>query len=263
MNDSVTIAVIPLDITWADKTANMSKVRELVSGLRPGVDVAVLPELFSTGFIPDADLTTELAEGNSGETITALSRLASEKNLAICGSFLACMAGNYYNRGFFIEPSGEITFYDKRHLFSLSRETKLLGGGRELPPMVRFRGWTFSLVICYDLRFPVWCRNVGLRYDVMLVPANWPASRKYAWEHLLIGRAIENQAYYIGADRSGTDDYGCYDGTAMAFDYMGQPTGDTDQRTGVIYVTTSREKLAESRRRMPVSGDSDQMTVHL
>ncbi|MDE7442679.1 MAG: nitrilase family protein, partial [Muribaculaceae bacterium] len=228
MNDSVNIAVIPLDIALADKNKNLDAVTTIVRSLRSDVDVVVLPELFSTGFISDAALTSELAESNSGNTIATLTRLAAECNLAICGSFLACTAGSHYNRGFFIEPSGETTWYDKHHLFSLSCETKLLDRGEVVPPLVRFRGWTFSFIVCYDLRFPAWCRNVNQRYDIMLVPANWPVSRRYAWEHLLIGRAIENQAYYIGADRGGTDDYGCYDDMTMAFDYMGMPVGHCD-----------------------------------
>lgn len=263
MSDSVKIAVIPMDMVLADKNRNLSTATELIRGLQPGVDVAVLPELFSTGFISDSELIAELAESNSGVTMTLLSRLAAEKNLAVCGSFLAYGAGSYHNRGFFVEPSGEATYCDKHHLFSLSKETQLLVAGTELPPLVRFRSWTFSFIVCYDLRFPAWCRNVSQRYDIMLVPANWPASRRYAWEHLLIGRAIENQAYYIGADRSGTDEYGCYDGMAAAFDYMGKPVGEMDPATGVIYVTVSRSGIDEARRRMPVVNDADRFTVHI
>lgn len=81
-------------------------------------------------------------------------------------------------------------------------------------PVIAYNGCRFMVIVCYDLRFPVWCRRVidVKDYDIIIVPANWPDSRRYAWRHLLIARAIENQAYVIGCNRSGSDLYGRYDG---------------------------------------------------
>ena len=101
-------------------------------------------------------------------------------------------------------------------------EHKVFASGDKQPPVVRYRGWNISLIVCYDLRFPVWCRNNRQSYDLMLVPANWPSSRGYAWKHLLIGRAIENQAVYVGANRGGSDDFGDYDGLSFVVNGLGK-----------------------------------------
>lgn len=263
MIESVTIASVPLDIKWADKTANLTMVAQKLALLKAGTDVVVLPELFSTGFVATADKVAELAETNNGETMSAVAALASKYNVAIAGSFLARSAGRFYNRAFMVEPSGESTFYDKRHLFSLSKEAKILTAGNAMPPLVRFRGWTFSLIVCYDLRFPVWCRNRSMAYDVMLVPANWPDSRLYPWQHLLIARAIENQSYYVGANRSGSDEYGCYDGTTFLVDYYGRPIGEVDADTGIAYAVASRSGLEEARRRMPTHVCADTFDIEI
>ena len=101
-----------------------------------------------------------------------------------------------------------------------------------MPPVIRYRGWNISLVICYDLRFPVWCRNVNNRYDMLIVPANWPSARGYAWRQLLIARAIENQAVIVGADRSGCDDYGDYEYMSYVFDPSGHEIAPCDKSDG-------------------------------
>lgn len=261
MNDTITIAVIPLDIAQADKEANLRNVVTLMQSVDPATDVVVLPELFSTGFIADPQEMRDMSETNTGNTIDTMRRLAARHNMAICGSFLAKTGSSYYNRAFFIEPSGDETFFDKRHLFALSRESVMLSPGRDKSPLIRFRGWTFSIVVCYDIRFPVWCRNTGMAYDVMLVPANWPQSRRFAWEHLLIGRAIENQAYYIGADRSGNDAYGCYDDMTVTVDFYGRNAGVRDESTGITYVTADRHTLEKARKSMPTMLDADIFTI--
>ena len=137
-----------------------------------------------------------------------------------------------------------------------------MSAGTGRVPVVRYRGWNIGMIVCYDLRFPVWCRNVGLAYDVMLVPSNWPSVRGYAFERLLIGRAIENQAYYVGANRGGADDYGDYDGMTFVFDQDGRPVGlaDSDD-TRVVYVETSRDARERSRKRMPASSAADQFSI--
>lgn len=261
MNDTITIAVLPLDIVQADKNANLHNVETLMQSIDPATDVVVLPELFSTGFIADHDAMCKLSETDTGITIDAIHKLAARHNMAICGSFLARTGESYYNRAFFIEPSGEETFFDKRHLFALSRESVMLSPGCSSVPLIRFRGWTFSMIVCYDIRFPVWCRNTDMAYDVMLVPANWPQSRRYAWEHLLIGRAIENQAYYIGADRSGNDDYGCYDDMTVAVDFYGREIGVRDASAGIVYVRTDRQAIEKARKSMPTMLDADIFTI--
>ena len=255
-------AILPLYIKQTDPQANINEIERLVSlPVLKDTDVIVLPELFSTGFIAEPETILKYAEPTDGPTLNAIRRLSSQTGAAFAGSFI-CNAGNrFYNRAFFIEPDGKAAYYDKRHLFSVSPESRVLAPGRERSPIVRYKGWTFSMVICYDIRFPVWCRNVGQLYEVLLVPANWPNSRAYAWEHLLIGRAIENQCYIAGANRSGNDDYGNYDNLSFLIDPSGKPCGITDMSTGIITAEFDRDYLEEVRRRLPVDRDAENFNI--
>lgn len=240
-------------------------VAEKLPHLQQGTDILVLPEMFTTGFVQDPMLL-DGASSFADATIAAIKGWSSRFNIAIAGSFQTKEAGNTYNRGFFIEPSGETTFYDKRHLFCLSPESRLFTPGNALPPVIRFRGWNISMSICYDLRFPIWCRNRKHRYDIMLVPANWPTARGYAWQHLLIARAIENQAIVVGANRSGSDDYGNYDNLSYIFDPLGRMIAPSQTETGTttdnspedfLYAEFSKEQLDKMRMKLPVVNDSD------
>lgn len=261
MSSKLKVALLPIEIKGGDKRSNILAFCDAVSRVDADTDLIILPELFSTGFSSNKELLLELAESNGGDTMVCVHKLARERNVAIVGSFLAKTAGNIYNRAFFVEPSGDETFYDKRHLFSMSSEAKCLAGGRlDALPVVRFRGWNIGFVICYDLRFPVWCRNRDCRYDILVVPANWPNSREYAWSHLLKGRAIENQSYVIGANRSGEDKFGIYDGMSLVLDYCGKEEAMV-REGGVYYAELDKGALERWRSDFPVWRDADRFEV--
>lgn len=259
LTDRLRVAALPLPIIWADKEANIAAVEEAFRSLPEGTDIVVLPELFSTGFIDDEAAMRDMAERNTGVTIDRIKALAAKYSCAIAGSFLAWTPPNIYNRGFFIEPGGDETYYDKRHLFSLSSESKIFRAGSEPVKSVRFRGWNVALIVCYDLRFPVWCRCVRNGYDLLLVPSNWPQARGYAFEHLLIARAIENQCCVVGADRGGSDQYGVYDGLTQIYDGRGLPVGAL--RGPFVVADLSRSKQDDYRRNFPVSADADDFSI--
>mgnify|MGYP001028225671 FL=1 len=259
--DIFRVASAPLDIVWADRDANLAAVDAIVDKVEDGTDLLVLPELFSTAYVNDPQLLADIAETNTGRTVDRLKEWASRRSIAIAGSFLARTAHRYYNRAFFIEPSGEETYYDKRHLFSLSDEAKVYAQGVTNKPIIRFRGWNISMIVCYDLRFPVWCRSIRNSYDLLLVPSNWPQARGYAFEHLLIARAIENQAAVVGANRGGEDEYGKYDGLSYIFDSNGKPVARRDERTGLLYAELSRGRLRTQRERFPVVYDADEFRL--
>jgi len=265
LDSKIKIAVLPLDITWCDCKENLLSVEELLPKLCPDTDILVLPELFSTGFIQEETLLKEVAASQADKTLDTLKRWSREFNMAISGSYIAKVGNSVVNRGFFIEPSGEETFYDKRHLFCLSMESRLFSSGHTLPPVIRFRGWNVSLIVCYDLRFPAWCRNKEHKgYDIMLVPANWPSARKYAWRQLLIARAIENQAIVVGANRSGSDDYGEYTGLSYIFDPAGQDiTVSTGPDSPFLYAEYTRSRLEKIRTVLPFSNDADDVIINL
>lgn len=255
------IAVLPLASMPGDIEANLCAVEKALDLLPPGTDMVVLPELFSTGYIDDAEKARALAQRNTGNTIDRIKAWAARTGAAFAGSYLAVTHPKLYNRAFFIEPSGEETFYDKAHLFSLSREAAIFAPGTSRPPRVRFRGWNIAVYVCYDLRFPVWCRNDGTGYDLLVFPANWPQARAYAWEHLLIARAIENQSYVVGANRGGSDAYGDYDGLSYIFDSRGMAVGVQPAGSPFVVADLNGEQLQRYRSGFPVLGDADSFTL--
>lgn len=262
----IKIAAVPLDIVWADREANLKKVGEYLEKMETDTDLVVLPELFTTSFTADPAVMADLAEGDDGPTMLQIKQWAAKYGRAIAGSYLhvdkaADGTPLYYNRGFIITPEGDDVFYPKRHLFCLSPEAKVFTAGKVLPPVLHYKGWKISIIICYDLRFPVWDRCQCDGYEMMLVPANWPDARGYAWEHLLIGRAIENQAVYVGANRSGSDDFGIYGLTAHIYDAMGMPSGEL--RDGIVYATINLSDIHKARRRLPAGHDADRFTISL
>ncbi|MCH5326244.1 MAG: nitrilase family protein [Duncaniella sp.] len=257
------ICVLPLDIVYASPEENIVAVAHALSLVEPDTDVAVLPELFTTAFVADRHIASSLAESTDGPTITAVKRWAQFFGFAIAGSYLAKTGeGRCCNRAFFVEPCGDATYYDKRHLFPLSTEDKVYSPGSELPAVVRFRGWDLALTVCFDLRFPVWCRNNPAKpYDVMLVPSNWPHSRRHQYHTLLAARAIENQCYTVGANRIGTDDYGSYERSDSAiYSNLGEPIQET-HRTGYLYAYIDRSHLDRSRERFPFLSAADRFKI--
>lgn len=258
------ICAIPFDIVYASPEENIIAVECALRLVEPDTDLVVLPELFTTAFVPDIDSVEKLAESNDGTTVESLRRWAKSFGFAVAGSFLATDgAGHYFNRGFFMEPSGTVTFYDKRHLFPLSTEDKVYTPGRDMAPRISYLGWVFRIVICFDIRFPVWTRNrPDDMYDVLIVPSNWPHSRADQFKILLAARAVENQIYVVGADRSGKDAYGEYlDIDSGIYENLGKPVHDT--RKGLIYAVLDKESLHEGRRRFPAYVATDKWSIEL
>lgn len=266
MNRNLNILTVELDIVRGDKAANLAAVDEALRIMPPSTDVVVLPEMFSTGFIVDADDANGLAEWNSGDTMRRLHRLSAENHVAIAGSFLARTASHIYNRAFFIEPDGSETFYDKRHLFRMGGETKVYSQGSATTPVIRYRGWNIKLIVCYDLRFPAWCRSTHDEpFDLLIVVANWPKARHSAWHTLLAARAIENECYVCGVNRRGTDaadgiDYAA-DSTSI-LNFKGKPV-ETSQHHCLRYASLSIDALASFREKFPAWKDADSFTLHL
>lgn len=248
---------------WCDKSANLEYVESTIATMPEGVDLVVLPEMFSTGFITDDhEAIEQLAEKNTGDTIHRLQQLASKYGVGIAGTFLARTLNRFYNRAFFIEPSGDSVYYDKHHLFSMGGEAKEYTAGETTPPIIRYLGWNILPVVCYEVRFPEWIRNIGNKYDLMLVYANWPKARKQAWETLLMARALENQCYVVGVNRCGE---------ALGIEY---PQGSSKALTargeniavkyGDSYVAVlDYEKLERFRDKFPVWKDATDFTLHI
>lgn len=257
------IALLESDIKTDDKESNLNAFCSATNPYRDAVDIAVVPELFTTGFISDKEKAFAASERNTESTITTLHSLAKQLNSAFCGSFLAHTASKIYNRAFFIEPSGDEVFYDKRHLFSMGGESNVFTAGNGAAPVVRFRGWNIKFIICYDLRFPVFCRNQRNEYDVLIVVANWPEARQKAWLRLLSARAIENCCYVCGVNRRGVDaqgnSYGA--GSSVIIDYKGDIIAQTSQSASICAATLSKGKLDNFRGKFPVWNDADDFII--
>ncbi|MDR0546155.1 MAG: nitrilase family protein [Dysgonamonadaceae bacterium] len=260
MTNDLRISIVQADIEWEDTTKNLENYAALLAGLKGKSDLAVLPEMFSTGFSMQAQ---HLAETNNGHTIKTLQHFSQELNLAIAGSFLAKNDDEkLYNRGFFITPSGETFFADKRHLFRLGGEDKVFTAGSD-NSLIPYRNWNIRLIICYDLRFPVWIRNRNNEYDLLLCVANWPRARANVWKTLLQARAIENQCYVCGVNRVGQHGKIIdYQGDSILIDYKGIPIAEaqTDQSDLQTH-TINRELLQTFRQKFPVWQDSDRFEI--
>lgn len=215
-------------------------------------DLVVLPEMFATGFVPAAD---DVAESD-GATAEWMRRMAARYDVAVAGSVAVAEAGRRYNRLLFVRPDGSAVCYDKRHLFPLGGEDRLFAAGRERV-VVEWRGVRILLQICYDLRFPVFSRCRG-DYDMMIFVASWPASRIAAWDVLLRARAIENQCYVAGVNRTGTDASGVYSGGTALIDPQGRTVAAcADGTEGVITAEIDIESLRRFRREFPALDGRD------
>lgn len=259
MASDLKVCLFPMDIKWGDKETNLRTLAETLEKVHPQTDLLIVPETFSTGFPSGKDKETvrALAERNTGNTIDTVKELASKFKIAIAGSYIADSGGSLYNRAFVIEPSGDEIFADKHHLFTMAGEDKVFSRGYDRL-QIRYRGWNLAMVVCYDIRFPVWCRNVNNQYDALIVVANWPDVRVRAWRTLLPARAIENAAYLCGVNCKGTDDAGfIYDGSSAVYDFKGKDVSVTVDDSGLIYATLSRERLDNFRAKFPVWSDAD------
>lgn len=253
-------ALLQTNILWADKEKNLAAAREMIRGLR-NTDIAVLPEMFSTGFMCGNNSGAEAMEGTS---VLWMRRLAAETGIAIAGSLIIFAERDCkpFNRFIFALPDGTVKYYDKRHLFSFSGEDSLYTSGTERV-IWEYKGFRILPMVCYDLRFPVWSRNMG-DYDVAIYVASWPESRIVAWDILLRARAIENQCYVLGVNRVGSDPSCTYCGHSVAIDFYGNTIASTEKNSvGVILAELDRDALEESREKFRAWEDADEFTVKI
>lgn len=258
------VALVPFTIEWENKENNLQALEMLMASIHPMTDLVILPETFSTGFPTgkEKDEVRGWAERNTGDTIDRLKILSNKYKMAICGSFIADTGGSLYNRLFFIEPSGDETFSDKRHLFTMAGEDKVFSRGHERMK-VRYRGWNIAMIACYDIRFPIWCRNKGNEYDLLIAVANWPKVRVGAWNALLKARAIENEAYVCGVNCKGIDSHGYeYDGASDAIDFKGKSVAVALEGSDILYATLSRDRLDSFREKFPAWRDADDFRIY-
>ena len=276
------IALLQYPIAWADKETNLRMAEERIAALAGKADVAVLPEMFATGFCTDHP---ELAETMDGEIIRRLQAVADKSGVAIVSSFI-CLPDSRFpipdtrtklrNRGFMIKPHQKpitdsevsdnrypIEIQDKRHLYAHGGED-LFFQPAEKRCIFEYQGVKILLLVCYDLRFPVWARNQsGSDYDIILVVANWPDIRIQYWDALIAARATENQCYIAAVNCVGDDGMGLhYNGHSVAYDTRLQPiVSFADDEEGTKIADFDIAKLHHFREVLPLWKDVDHFEI--
>ncbi|SDR81997.1 Carbon-nitrogen hydrolase [Formosa sp. Hel1_31_208] len=234
MQNELKIALIQSDLVWENPDENRRRFTDKINDMTEPVDLIVLPEMFTSGFTMNAK---GVAETMTGTTVLWMQELAKQNKAAITGSMVIKEGNRYYNRLLFVHPDGKIDTYNKRHTFTLAGEHHVYQTG-ENHTIITYKGWSIKPLICYDLRFPVWARNVE-DYDLLLYVANWPKVRISAWDALLKARAIENMSYCIGVNRVGLDfNNHEYSGHSAAYDVLGKQIDTIPYDKEVIEIVT-------------------------
>ncbi len=246
------VTILQRDIKWAAPKTNVERIAEAIDR-NLGADLYVLPEMFSTGFCTSPE---GIAESIDGDTLQWMIRKSSQIDAAIAGSVAVTDGKHYFNRFYFVKPSGEVAWYDKKHLFTYGGEHLRFTAGSERV-VVEWRGVRILLEVCYDLRFPIWSRNRG-DYDMILYVASWPTPRVAAWSALLVARAIENQCYVAGVNRVGNDPSCNYCGGSVVVDPYGKMMASCADNTECeATAEVSMEELDAFRQKFPVLNDAD------
>ena len=255
----LTVTLFQADLVWEAPDSNKEKFSEKIKHLKTSPDLIVLPEMFNTGFSVEP---SKVAETIDGPTIRWMREQAERTGAVITGSLIVKDGNDYFNRLIWMQPNGFYLTYDKRHLFRMGGEHKRFTGGSE-PLLVTLKDWRIRPLICYDLRFPVWSKNVFSNdmydYDLLIYVANWPQSRVHIWRTLLHARAIENQAYVVGVNRVGDDGNDLsYSGGTRFIDAKGNLMSSVaDNEEGTVTQTLSYKELADFRDKFKVGLDWD------
>jgi predicted amidohydrolase len=266
---TLTVTGIQTNLYWEDKAANLKMFEEKILSISTPTEIVVLPEMFSTGFSMNPE---QLAEGMDGKTMQWMKEISAQKKIILTGSVIIEEEGKYFNRLVWMMPNGEFGYYDKRQLFAYADEDQ-----HYTPCYKRLiasvKGWKINLLVCYDLRFPVWSRQTTsspqgegagaeAEYDLLIYVANWPERRNHAWKTLLGARAIENQCYVVGVNRVGEDGNKIYHGgDSMVVDPMGEVLYHKKDEEDIFTVSLDKTHLEAIRKKIPFWKDGDAFRI--
>ncbi|WP_149273182.1 amidohydrolase [Pareuzebyella sediminis] len=258
MDKKLHTALVQTTLYWEDPARNRAHFAKKIDQISMDVDLIVFPEMFTTGFTM-APYNMDSSEGE--RTLEWMRSKSREKNVAMMGSISFHEHGSYANRLFFVQPNGKVSWYDKRHTFTLAGEDQVYVSGKK-KVLIEYKGFNICPMICYDLRFPVWARNT-INYDVIVYVANWPEPRILAWDTLLRARAIENMAYCVGVNRIGEDESGHrYCGHSGIYDTLGAEVAFSDKEE-IVYATLSKQHIMETRKKLRFLDDRDTFNLLL
>lgn len=258
MQKHLTVAIIQSNLIWENPIQNRLDFTSKIGSITNEVDLIILPEMFTTGFTMSPEIVAETMQGS---TVEWLKQLAREKDSAITGSIVISEEGKYYNRLLFVEPTGKIHHYDKRHTFTLAGEHLVYTPGNT-HNIIEYKGWKINPLICYDLRFPVWSRNTQ-DYDLLFYVANWPSARIAAWDALLKARAIENMSYCIGVNRVGIDANNLeYPGHSVVYDLFGNVVNACENhKEDIVIASLTKDHLRKYRQKLQFLNDKDEFNL--
>jgi predicted amidohydrolase len=254
------VTLIQAKLAWEDIESNLAGFDQTIDSVMEETHLIVLPEMFSTGFSMNAET---LAQDMGGSAVKWLRSKSRQKQVDIVGSVMIKEDEKHFNRLLWVKPEGEIFVYDKKHLFRFAGEEKVYSAG-DKNIIVDLHGWKISPFICYDLRFPIWTRNIANRYDIAIFVANWPEKRSLHWNTLLVARAIENQCYVIGVNRVGTDGNGLsYSGYSSVIDPSGKILFQKSYEECVYTANLPYFPVQEYREEFPAWKDADNEMIKI
>ena len=246
------IALLQMDLAWEDVAENHRRARRLLEDAkRQGARLAILPEMFSTGFSMKPE---KIAEKPGGASETFLRNIAKELGFWIIASIPEAGEPRPRNVALVVSPNGDVTRYAKIHPFSFGGEHLHYAGGERVVT-VPIDGVRVTPFVCYDLRFPEPFRVAAAETDLFVVVANWPDQRREHWKTLLRARAIENQAFVAGVNRVGDGDGLHYVGDSAAVAPLGEALAEGDDKERVLVAEVEPGTVAKLRARFPALED--------
>ncbi|MBD1391922.1 amidohydrolase [Mucilaginibacter glaciei] len=256
--DNLKITVFQGYLFWENIEKNLQNITLRLSGIREKTNLIILPEMFNTGFSMNAEA---LGESMGGKTMKWMQTTAQKYNCIVTGTLIIKENDKFYNRLIWMRPDGSYEHYDKRHLFALGKENETYTAGTK-KLIVELKGWKICPMICYDLRFPVWLRNVNEDYDLLLIVANWPERRALHWRTLIPARAVENQSYVIGVNRVGHDGNEVYhSGDSTCIDPNGNVVYYKRDEEDIYTFSIIGDEVKKARRAMPFLKDADKFEI--
>lgn len=242
---------------WEAKEENKEKAERLIEkAARYGNSLILFPEMTLTGYSMKID---KIGESRKNSPTCRFFQHLSEKYRIAVGFGYTVVTEEKKNRFgencFAVVKDGTMLGnYTKIHPFSFAGEHRIYRGGNRLC-QVRLDNMTFGLYICYDLRFPEVFRAAANHCQVMAVIASWPEERKSQWEALLCARAIENQCYVIGVNRTGEGNHIIY---PQKGSFVFDPYGNhvlLEERDGLLLCEINPDMVDECRHKFPFLQD--------
>ncbi len=255
----LTVTLIQTDLDWEKPASNLRRMAGHIAAIDGATDLIVLPEMFTTSFTMNAK---SLAHNMDGPEVRWMQKTARKFGAVLTGSMIIREENRFYNRLLWVEPSGDMRHYDKRHLFRMAGEEKVYSSGRQTVTE-QIHGWNIRPFVCYDLRFPAWTRNCGNEFDLCIFVANWPEPRSLHWKVLLQARAIENLCYVVGVNRVGKDGRGhTYSGDSTVIDPAGKILFQKSHEPAIHTLSLSRSVLDNYRLDFPAWKDADTFQIN-